>query len=258
AAYRDNDDFGSWKTAAPADDFERGEWWKLFGDSTLDELESRALAANQDLRAAAARVMQARAAAGQARGAYWPQLAVGGSATRERNSTTTENVFPNELTTTYRAPLEASWEIDLFGRVRRLNESARADADASAAAFASVRLALTADVATNYFTLVALERELASVRNTVALRQRAVDLIAARVRSGTAADLDAARAETELAVTETEQAALARQHSAVRNALAVLVGEPASSFAIAITSRAITSRAIASPEIPVGLPSELL
>lgn len=253
AAYRDAEEFGTWKDAAPADAFERGEWWKLFGDPTLDELESRALASNQDLRAAAARVMQARAAAGQARGAYWPQVAVGGSVTRERNSTTTDNVFPNEHTTTYRAPLEASWEIDLFGRVRRLNESARADADASAATFESVRLALTADVATNYFTLVALEQELASVRNSVALRRRAVDLIAARVRSGTAADLDAARAETELAVTETEQAALARQQAAVRNALAVLVGEPASSFAITIAPQAI-----ASPEIPVGLPSELL
>lgn len=252
-AYRDADDLGTWKTATPSDAFARGEWWMVFNDPTLDELELRALAANQDLRAAAARVMQARAAAGLARGAYWPQVAVGASATRERNSTTTDNVFPNELTTTYRAPLEASWEIDLFGRVRRLNEGARAEVEATAAAFESVKLALTADVATNYFALIALEQELASVRDTIALRRRAVDLIAARVRSGTAADLDLARAETELAVTETEQAALARQRAAVLNALAVLVGEPASSFELKTASRPV-----AAPEIPVGLPSELL
>jgi len=251
--YRDAEEFGTWKAATPSDALARGEWWTVFNDPTLDELESRALAANQDLRAAAARVLQARAAAGVARGAYWPQVAAGGSVTRERNSTTTDNVFPNELTTTYRAPLEASWEIDLFGRVRRLNEGARAELEASAALFEVVRLSLTADVATNYFTLVALEQELASVRNTVDLRRRAVDLIAARVRSGTAADLDLARAETELAVTEAEQAALSRQRSSVMNALAVLVGEPASSFQLEIASRRL-----AAPEIPVGLPSELL
>jgi efflux transporter, outer membrane factor (OMF) lipoprotein, NodT family len=253
AAYRDAEEFGAWKIAAPSDAFERGEWWKLFNDPVLDELESRALAANQNLRAATARVMQARAAAGLARSAYWPQVAVGASSTRERTSSTTDNVFPNQHTTTYRAPLEASWEIDLFGRVRRLNESARAEADASVALFEALRLSLTADVATNYFTLVALEQELASVRNTVELRRRAVDLIAARVRSGTAADLDLARAETELAVTETEQAALARQRSSMMNALAVLVGEPANSFTIAIAPKPA-----ASPDIPVGLPSDLL
>lgn len=252
-AYRDAEELGTWKTATPSDAFARGEWWRIYEDPTLDELELRALDANQDLRAAAARVLQARAAAGVARGTYWPQAAVGGSVTRERNSTTTDNVLPNSLTTTYRAPLEASWELDLFGRVRRLNEGARAELEASAALFEVVRLSLTADVATNYFTLVALEQELASVRNTVDLRRRAADLIAARVRSGTAADLDLARAETELAVTEAEQVALWRQRSAVLNALAVLVGEPASSFELEIASRRL-----AVPEVPVGLPSELL
>ncbi len=207
-AWRDADNAGSWKTAEPSDALARGEWWKLFSDPTLDELETRALAANQDLRAAAARVEQARAAAGQTRSAYWPQIAVGGIVNRERISTTTDNTVPNSLATTYRLPLEATWELDLFGRIRRLSESARAEAEASAATFEAVRLALTADVATNYFNLVALEQELAAVRNSVALRRRAVELIAARVRGGTAADLDSARAETELAVAETEEAAL--------------------------------------------------
>ncbi len=252
-AYRDAGHSDAWKTAAPADHFARGEWWTLFGDDTLNELEVRALAANQDLRAAAARVEQARAAAGLARSAYWPQVAVGGVVTRERTSTTTDNVQPNPLTTTYRAPLEASWEIDLFGRVRRLGESSRAEAAASAAAFESVRLALTAEVATNYFSLVAVEREWAVVRDTVGLRRRAAELITARMRSGTAADLDVARAETELALAEADLAALANRRAALQNALAVLVGEPASGFALTVTARDF-----AAPEIPAGLPSELL
>src|SRR5258706_14019156 len=98
AAYRDADSSIAWKTAEPVSILARGAWWKLFADSALDELETRALAANQDLRAAAARVEQARAAAGVARSDYWPQIAVNGFVSRERTSSTTENVFPNTLT----------------------------------------------------------------------------------------------------------------------------------------------------------------
>src|SRR5262245_11795276 len=151
------DNLGGWKTAAPSDALARGEWWRLFGDSSLDALESRALAANQDLYAAAARVEQARAAAGIVRSEHWPQIAADASMERVRFSETTDNTFPNSRPTTYRALFVAAWEIDLFGRVRRLNESARADADASAATFEALRLALTADVASNYFALRAID-----------------------------------------------------------------------------------------------------
>ena len=170
AAYRDI----AWTAAAPADALARGEWWQLFGDETLDRLERLALAANQELRAAAARVEQARASAGIARGSYWPQLAAGASITREQTSGTTENVLPHDLSTTYRTPLSLAWEIDLFGRVRHLSASARAEAESSAATFEAVRLALTADVAANYFSLRALDREAALLRDTLALRRRAL------------------------------------------------------------------------------------
>lgn len=253
ADFRDAKEFASWKTGAPADHLARGEWWALFEDETLNDLETRALAANQDLRAAAARVEQARAAAGLARSGYWPQLALGGAVQRERTSTTTDNVFPTAVTTTYRLPIEAAWEIDLFGRTRRLSESARAEAAASVATFEALRLALTAEVASNYFSLVALERELQLVRDTVALRQRGLDLVGARARSGTAADLDIARAETELGIAEAELAALANRRSALQNALAVLVGEPASGFAVAVVPRVLTP-----PPVPGELASELL
>jgi outer membrane protein, multidrug efflux system len=113
ATFRDADPSAlTWKSAEPAEHFARGEWWKLFADPSLDELETRALAANQDLRAAAARVEQARAAAGLARSNYWPQIAANGFVTRERTSSTTEAVFPDRVTTTYAAPLSVSWELD--------------------------------------------------------------------------------------------------------------------------------------------------
>ena len=253
ATYLDTQDLGSWKTTAPADALARGEWWKLFADAALDDLETRALAANQDLRAAAARVEQSRAAAGLARSAYWPQIAANGSVSREQTSTTVDNALPQPLSTTYRSPLSASWELDLFGRVRRLNESARADADASTATFEAVRLALTADVAVNYFSLRTLNEELTLVRNTIGLRQRALDLVSAQLKSGTAAELDLARAETELATTETEAASIASRRAALHDSLAVLLGEPASTFAFK------TDSAVAAlPAIPAGIPSELL
>jgi multidrug efflux system outer membrane protein len=248
---------GDWKTGEPADALARGEWWKLFGDDVLSALETEALAANQDLHAAAARVEQARAAAGLARANYWPQFAVNGSVTRERASGTTDNVLPDTLTTTYRAPLVASWELDLFGRVRRLTESARAEAGASEATFESVRLSLTAEVAAGYFSLRALEQELAIVQETIALRRRAFDLVTARLRSGTAADLDAARAENELASTEVEASVLANRRATVQNALAVLVGRPASGFEIAGSANRALGQ-VAVPVIPAGLPSDLL
>ena len=254
ANYRDAEDAGTWKVGAPNDAVARGEWWKLFADPALDALETQALASNQDLRASAARVEQARAAAGVARSAYWPQVDVTPSLSRERTSATADNAPPALETTTYRAPLFASWELDLFGRVRRATESARADAEASAATFESVRLALTADVAANYFSLRALDREIGLVTGTIALRQRALDLVSARLRGGAAAELDVVRAQTELATVETDSAALANQRAALQNALAVLLGVPASGFELPVNANLDALP----PSIPAGLPAELL
>jgi len=244
----------AWKLATSAEALPRGEWWKLFDDPALDQLESRALAANQNLAAAAARVEQARAAAGLARSNYLPSISLNPSLTRARNSETTDNRFPVAETTTYRASLDAAWEIDFFGRVRRLHESARADAAASAADFESVRLALTAEVAASWFTLRGLERELGLLNDGVALRRKALDLVSSRRANGAATDFDVARAETELASTEAEAAALANRRAALQNALAVLLGSPASTFELPALASALTSP----PAIPAGLPSELL
>jgi multidrug efflux system outer membrane protein len=254
AAWRDADALG-WKAGEPADALARGEWWKLFADATLDDLVARALAANQDLHAAAARVEEARAGTGVARSAYWPQIGADLSVQRAQGSLTTPNSPPDHLTTTYRAPLVASWELDLFGRVRRLNEGARAEAEASVATFEAVRLSLTAEVAVNYFSLRALDQEAALIADGVKLRQQALDLVTSRRKSGAATDFDVARAETELALTQADAAATARHRAALQNALAVLVGEPALSFHLA---PAIAPLAALQPAVPAGLPSELL
>lgn len=244
----------AWKVATPSAGLPRGAWWTLFNDATLDDLVARALAANQDLVAAAARVEQARAAAGLARSAYLPSIGAGASVERARTSRTTDNVFPVAESTTHRGALDASWELDLFGRVRRLNEGARADVAARAADLENVRLALTAEVAATWFTLRALERELALVNDGVALRRQALALVASRREGGAATDFDLARAEAELASTEAEAAALANRRSAAQNALAVLLGTAAPDFELP-TGNTEFSKV---PAVPAGLPSELL
>lgn len=244
----------AWKQAAPAATLPRGDWWKLFHDAALDDLEIRALNANQNLVAAAARVEQARAAAGIARSNYLPSVGLNPSLSRARSSETTDNKFPVAASTTYRAALDASWELDLFGRIRRLSEGARAEAAASAADLENVRLALTAEVASSYFSLRALDRETALVNDGVSLRRKALELIASRRTNGAATDFDLARAETELAATEADAAALANRRAALQNALALLLGEAAPDFELATS----LSEPPTVPFVPAGLPSELL
>jgi outer membrane protein, multidrug efflux system len=253
AAYRDSDPVATstseWSVSP--------DWWRSFNDPVLDARETRALAANQDLRAALARVEQARAFAGVARSAYLPSLAADGSVSRDRFSRTVDNATPDSTTTTNRLSLDLSWELDLFGRVRRLNQSARADLDAAGATFAAARLSLTAEVAATHFTLRALDRELDIVTRTTAVRRDALELIQARVRQGTADDVALARAETELATTEADAAALAIRRSATQNALAVLLGEPAPS-SVSDSDSGLSALDSQLPTVPSGLPGDLL
>lgn len=237
----------------PSDNSVRADWWSLFGDATMNRLEAQALGANQDLRAASSRVEQAAAAAGLARSAYWPQVSADPAVTRGRMSTTTDNPFPTPVTNDFSVPLFASWELDLFGRVRRLNESARDEAAAASDLFESVRLSLTASVATNYFTLRGLDRERVILKETAGLRRRELDLVLAQRRNGAATELDTARAQTELAATEADSAAVAGQRESVQDALAVLEGVDATSFSIPLSVEDIVP-----PSVPPGVPSQLL
>jgi len=234
------------------------DWWRTFNDPALNELETRALAANQDLRAALARVQQARAVAGVARADYLPSLSLDPSVSRDRTSRTLDNPLPVTPSIIHRLPLDLTWELDLFGRVRRLNASTRAELSAAGATFEAARLSLTAEVATTHFTLRALDRELNVVNSTAGLRRDALKLVQSRLNGGTANDLDLARAETELATTEADAASLAIRRSATQNALAVLLGEAAPSFDLSDSGSSLSALSSQLPPIPAGLPSALL
>ncbi|TAK98876.1 MAG: efflux transporter outer membrane subunit [Verrucomicrobia bacterium] len=250
---------GSWKEGQPLDHVPKGEWWGIFADDTLNDLQRRATAANQELKAAVARVEQARSVARVARSELLPTITADPSYTRQRFSPNAVPSFGGVTAYEFRAPLDLSYEIDLWGRVRRGFESARADAQASLAAFGNMLLSLHADVAQNYFALRALDAEIATVTSTVGLRKEQVQLVRSRFEGGIGNELDVSRAETELATTEAEAASLAKRRAEFENALAVLVGENPSTFHFAAASSADGAKWNPTPPaIPAGLPSDLL
>jgi hydrophobe/amphiphile efflux-1 (HAE1) family protein/NodT family efflux transporter outer membrane factor (OMF) lipoprotein len=250
------EDLGQWKEGHPLDGVPKGSWWEVFGDATLNQLESQALHANQGVKASVARVDQARATARVARSDLLPNLYFYPSYNRERYSPNEQPSFGPLTANTWQTPLDLSYEVDLWGRVRRSFESAREDAQASLAAFDNVLLVLESDVAQDYFRLRALDAEIATVSETVGLRKEQVSLVRSRFSGGIGNDLDVAQAETELATTEAEAASLAQQRTELENAIAILEGINPASFHLAATAGADWNSP--PPEIPAGLPSDLL
>jgi outer membrane protein, multidrug efflux system len=149
----------------------------------------------------------------------------------------TEPSFGSITANTFSTPLDLSYEVDLWGRVRRGFESARADAQASLADYYNVLLTLQSDVAQNYFALRSLDAEIATVAGTVDLRQEQVRLVRSRYEGGIGSELEVAQAETELATTEAEAASLAQQRDELENAIAILVGENPAIFKLAAWTR---------------------
>jgi len=246
---------GTWKEATPVDAIARGNWWTVFNDPVLNDLELQAAVNNQELKAAVARVTQARAVARNVKADFFPSLALDATADRRRQSENALNPMPVQEGNNFRVPVDLSYELDLWGRVRRSFEGANADAQAQLAAFENTLLLLKADVAQNYFVLRTLDKERAILRNTIKLRRDALDLVNARYRGGASSELDVSRAETELSTTEAELWAVDRRRAEVERALAVLVGAPASEFAVKDLP---LDESTLPPVIPAGLPSSLL
>jgi multidrug efflux system outer membrane protein len=246
-----------WKLAEPSDAVPKGDWWTVFHDPVLAGLETNALAGNQNLRAAVARVDQARAAARLTRSQFFPELSLDPSFSRQRVSGNEPIPFPIKIKpiylNTYNVPLDLSYELDLWGRVRRSFESAGAQAQATVADSQNILLTLTADIAVNYFLLRALDAQTAAQERAVQLREASVRILQARYEAGTIPEIDGAQAKTELATARTDLADLRRQRAETQNALALLCGQAASSFNL-------TPALLAGPPplVPVGLPSSVL
>lgn len=246
-----------WKAAEPGDTLPKGAWWTVFRDPVLSGLESMALSANQELHAAVARVDKARAATGMSRSGLFPELALAPLAKRERTSgdlpTPIPVAIPAGHVNTFGVPFDLSYEVDLWGRVRRSFESAQARAQASAADHQNVLLTLTADVAVHYFQLRALEAETSALLQSVRIGEEMVRILKARIEAGAIAEQELTRARATLAGTRADLADTRRRQAETLHGLALLCGKPASGFTLAAGPMLP-----APPEIPAGLPSSLL
>ncbi len=233
------------------------KWWEVFSDPQLNELEQQAQIQSPDLRAAAARVTQARAIARVSEADFYPNVTLDPGASRDRYS---ENrpMPPGVPVTGYtqnhlRLPLDAAYEIDVWGRVRRQVEAADARLDASADDYFTILLGLQADIAQNYFALRSLDAEQDVLRYAIEIRRQALELIRVRYEGGVGTDLDVTRAETEVASAESAAIGLGKRRAELEHAIAVLVGKAPAEFTLAANPLNL-----APPEIPSGLPSELL
>ncbi len=245
-----------WRPGQPLETLPKGRWWEAFHDTNLDFLEDCAVQSNHQLHAAFDRVNQARYVARVSAGAFLPDLSFAPSYNRQRYSPNANPSFGPITANTFTTPFDLSYEVDLWGQVRRSFESARADAQVSLANFDSVLLSLNAELAADYFSLRSLDAETAAVADTVALRHEQVDLVRGRFEGGVGSQLEVAQAETELATTEADAAALAQQRDQMENAIAILAGFNPATFHL--PSQTGANWDPVSPEIPPGLPADLL
>ncbi|AOJ09528.1 efflux transporter outer membrane subunit [Burkholderia mayonis] len=257
-AWRLGPEYANWHPAEPAHASLDDAWWRAFGIEQLDALEQRALENNQTLREAAAHYDQARAVLASASSAQLPEVGVGAEVDRRRisaNRPLTEYGSPNSSTVQndFKAGVWASWEIDLFGRVRRSVEAARADAQQSADDFANVRLALTAQLASVYFGLRAVDDERDIIERSIAWQQKAFDFVSAQERFGEVSRLSVLQQRTQLDATRVQLRLLMTRRAQYEHAIATMIGEPAPQFTLAPNRDLYTL-----PVLPTGVPSELL
>jgi NodT family efflux transporter outer membrane factor (OMF) lipoprotein len=246
----------NWKPAQPADQTQKGKWWEIYQDPQLNALEEKINISNQSLKAAQAQFAQARATVRYNRADLYPTVTAGVSGDRQRYSGNRPlNLTPgipqtaNDLV----IPVDMSYEPDVWGRVRRTVEAARADAQATLADLESVSLSVHAELAVDYFQARELDAEAKVLDSTVDSYTRELQLTEDRYKGGVISQVDVAQAQTQLETARAQAIDVREQRTQYEHAIAVLIGEPASTFNLPIVALNATP-----PVIPPGLPSELL
>ncbi len=241
------------KQAQPSDEISKGKWWEIYNDAQLNDLEEQINVSNQSLKAAQAQFAQARAAIRIAHAQAFPQVTGGLSGGHNAESSNRPQGTANLNYQDYVFPVDASYEPDLWGRVRRLVEANVSAAQASAADLANVELSLHAELATDYFSLRGLDAQERLLASTVESYEKALDLTQSRYSGGVATAVDVAQAQTQLETTRAELLDVGVQRAAFEHSIAVLIGKPASTFEI--SPLPLTTPP---PPIPPGVPSDLL
>jgi NodT family efflux transporter outer membrane factor (OMF) lipoprotein len=250
AAFKENP---NWKPAQPADTALRGPWWELFGDPDLNALEQQIDVSNQTLKAAEARFAEARAIVGGNRARLFPEVDVAPSIARTRQSTNRATAALRGSYADIVLPVDVSYEADVWGRIRGAITASRLSAQATAADLEAARLSIHAELAIDYFALRGLDRERQLLVSAVDAFEKALELTENRFRGGIASQADVALAETQLETTRAQAVDVEVGRATIEHAIALLVGRPASAFAIAVGPLNA-----APPGVPAVVPSALL
>jgi NodT family efflux transporter outer membrane factor (OMF) lipoprotein len=249
-------ELGDWKPAQPNDQNLGGPWWTIFQDPQLDELEAQVNVSNQNLKAAEAQYRQARAVLRYYRADYYPTVTGGLSGTRIHNSTNRpppNSAFNGVTYNDFVLPFDLSYQVDVWGRVRRTVESYRGQAQASAADLATVNLSLHADLAIDYFLARSLDAQEQLLKSTVTQYEQALELNESRFAGGIASELEVQQARTQLETTRAQAIDVGVARAQYEHAVAILVGKPPAGFSLPPLPLSAPP-----PSIPVSVPSELL
>src|SRR6202023_1439955 len=247
---------GDGKTAKPSEESLRGNWWEIFNDPQLNALEQQVTISNQNLKAAQAQYTQARALVRYNRADYFPTVAVGASASRTRvsgNRAPVNAIGNGRTNNDFQLPVELSYEVDAWGRVRKNVESFREQAQASAADLATVNLSVHAQLALVYFHARSLDAQEQLLNSTVQYYEQALQLNVARFQGGVGSEVEVEQAKTQLETTRAQAIDVGVARAQFEHAVAVLIGKPAGSFTLPPLPLRTPP-----PPIPAGVPSELL
>jgi NodT family efflux transporter outer membrane factor (OMF) lipoprotein len=245
-----------WKVAQPTDDVIRGNWWEMFNDPQLSALEEQVAISNQTLAAALANFQAARAVVKEARSQLFPAVSADPGVTKSKASSSLNPVGIRSQTQ-WSLPLEASWELDLWGAIRNTVKADTFAAQASAANLENLRLSAQADLAEDYFALRGQDALKEVLDATVVADRKSLDLTKALFQTGIDSDEDVSEAETALATVIAQDTAIGIQRALYEHAIALLLGRPASTFSIPVLPAA-TNAPVQPPEIPLAVPSRLL
>jgi NodT family efflux transporter outer membrane factor (OMF) lipoprotein len=246
---------GAWQPANPSDGLLRGKWWEIYQDPQLNQLEERIAANNQTLRQALETYLAARDQVSAARSGYFPTLSAGPNTQREQISANGPSYSPTKPTTYSDFVLsgQASWEPDLWGRIRRTVEAARSNAQASAADSANIDLSLHAEMAADYFQLRGLDAQIKLLDSTVADLERQLDLTQRRLKGGIGTEADVAQARTQLETVRAQRIDTGVARAQYEHAIGTLANLKLTDFSIPPSPLDLSL-----PKVPLGLPSQLL
>ena len=236
---------GNWKKAEPKDELKKGNWWEIFADNDLNKLESQIDVSNQNVKIYQARYNQAKALVAESFSNYFPTISASGSSNR--------SITAGKAGNNYSASLDAAWELDLWGKVRRTVEANEASAAASKGDLEAIKLSMQASLATNYINLRIADEQQRLLDNTVENYKKSLQIATNLYNIGTSAKSDVLQAKTQLESAQAQATEIAANRAALEHAIAVLLGVAPSNFALAKVNSVPNL-----PTVPMTIPSEIL